>query len=74
MQAVEHFLRSSAEPSVAAGGGATALHAAATAGHLAIVEALIAANADVDIQVHISLTLILVCSFSLETLSVRDRD
>ena len=74
MQAVKHLLDSSAEASVAAGGGATALHAAATAGHLAIVEALVAANADVDIQVHISLTLILVCSLSPETLSVRDRD
>ena len=36
---------------MAAGGGATALHAAASAGHLAIVEALIQAGADVDIQV-----------------------
>ena len=50
-QAVKHLLASSAECCVAAGGGATALHAAATAGHLAIVEALIEANADVDIQV-----------------------
>ena len=39
---------------MAAGGGATALHAAASAGHLAIVEALIQASADVDIQVTIN--------------------
>ena len=58
MQAVKHLLELSAEPSVAAGGGATALHAAASAGHLAIVEALIQANADVDIQVSISYALI----------------
>ena len=62
MQAVKHLLELSAEPSMAAGGGATALHAAASAGHLAIVEALIQANADVDIQVSISNALIwLIC-------------
>ena len=54
LKAVKHLLEASAEPSVAAGGGATALHAAASAGHLAIVEALIQAGADVDIQVTIT--------------------
>ena len=59
LKAVKYLLESSAEPSVAAGGGATALHAAASAGHLAIVEALIQASADVDIQVTITCTVLL---------------
>ncbi len=63
MQAVKHLLGSSGEPSVAAGGGLTALHAAATAGHLTIVEALIAADADVDVQVNISVIWVLVRQF-----------
>lgn len=54
LKAVQRLLESSAEPSVAAGAGATALHAAASAGHMAIVDALIQASADVDVQVTIT--------------------
>jgi hypothetical protein len=41
----------SAQVDVPAGAGATALHAAAGAGHTAVVDALLEAGADVDLQV-----------------------